>query len=50
MKRKKPFVPFPDSWEDVAIDEPEDEPQLDLFSERPCNQSDDKTQSPQRLR
>jgi hypothetical protein len=48
---KKPFVPFPDSWEDVAIIEPdEDEPQLDLFAERPCNQSADKTQSPQRLR
>ena len=39
--KAKPYVPFPDSWEDVdlsAFEEPDE--QLDLFGEKaPCNPS-----------
>jgi hypothetical protein len=48
---ERKWVPHPDSWEDVAIDDaPEPPPpQLDLFAESPCNQSARETQSKQRL-
>lgn len=52
MNPEKPFIPHPESWEDVAIVEWKQEPppQLDLFGESPCNQSAAETQSSQRLR
>lgn len=43
----KPFVPYPETWDEVAIVE-DDEPQLDLF-ETPCIQTVDDAQSQQRV-
>jgi hypothetical protein len=49
-KPRKPIVPHPETWDEVAWP-PEEEPQLDLFGEKsPCNQSKEPAQSSRRLR